>query len=77
MCGICGFYSKNRITADQLTLMNDTMYHRGPDDAGAEIFPIDWSCSCFDISVSYSFWENSASISSMEGRLLRKSFGRA
>lgn len=39
MCGICGFYSKNRITADQLTLMNDTMYHRGPDDAGAEIFP--------------------------------------
>lgn len=39
MCGICGFYSKNRITKDQLTQMNDTMYHRGPDDAGAEIYP--------------------------------------
>lgn len=39
MCGICGFYSKKRITADQLTEMNNTMYHRGPDDAGVEIFP--------------------------------------
>lgn len=39
MCGICGFYSKKRITADQLTEMNNTMYHRGPDDAGVEIIP--------------------------------------
>lgn len=38
MCGICGFYSKNRITDDQLTEMNNTMYHRGPDDAGVEIY---------------------------------------
>lgn len=39
MCGICGFFSKNRITQQQLTDMNDTMYHRGPDDHGAEIWP--------------------------------------
>ena len=39
MCGICGFFSKNRITVDQLTEMNNTMYHRGPDDAGVEIYP--------------------------------------
>lgn len=39
MCGICGFFSKNRITAEQLTQMNDTMYHRGPDDSGAELYP--------------------------------------
>lgn len=38
MCGICGFYSKNRITKEQLTKMNDTMYHRGPDDHGEEIY---------------------------------------
>ena len=39
MCGICGFFSRNRITAEQLTQMNDTMYHRGPDDWGAELYP--------------------------------------
>lgn len=39
MCGICGFFSKNRITTDQLMQMNDTMYHRGPDDSGAELYP--------------------------------------
>ncbi len=38
MCGICGFISKKRITTETLTAMNDTMTHRGPDDAGAEIF---------------------------------------
>lgn len=38
MCGICGFYSKKRITKEQLTKMNDTMYHRGPDDHGEEIY---------------------------------------
>lgn len=38
MCGICGFFSKNRITHEQLIEMNDTMYHRGPDDSGAEIY---------------------------------------
>lgn len=40
MCGICGFISKKRITKEQLIQMNDTMYHRGPDDHGAEIYPI-------------------------------------
>lgn len=38
MCGICGFISKRSITAQQLKLMNDTMYHRGPNDSGEEIF---------------------------------------
>ena len=39
MCGICGFFSKNRITAEQLAQMNDSMYHRGPDDSGVELYP--------------------------------------
>jgi len=38
MCGICGFVSKKRITREELRIMNDTMYHRGPDDSGVEIF---------------------------------------
>lgn len=38
MCGICGFVSKQNITLEQLKSMNDTMYHRGPDDSGEEIF---------------------------------------
>lgn len=33
MCGICG-YIGNRISENQLIEMNDTMYHRGPNDAG-------------------------------------------
>lgn len=40
MCGICGFISKQNITLNQLKEMNDTMYHRGPDDSGEEIFPM-------------------------------------
>ena len=39
MCGICGFISRSTITTDQLRQMNDTMYHRGPDDHGEEIYP--------------------------------------
>lgn len=38
MCGICGFVSKKNITLEQLEVMNNTMYHRGPNDSGAEIF---------------------------------------
>ncbi|MBQ9991345.1 MAG: asparagine synthase (glutamine-hydrolyzing) [Lachnospiraceae bacterium] len=38
MCGICGFYSKQNITHEQLTAMNDTILHRGPDDGGVEIY---------------------------------------
>ena len=38
MCGICGFYSKQNISLEQLTEMNNTLYHRGPDDAGVEIY---------------------------------------
>lgn len=40
MCGICGFISKKKISLDNLKQMNDTMYHRGPDDSGEEIFPM-------------------------------------
>lgn len=39
MCGICGFISKDTITIEQLKKMNDTLYHRGPDDCGEEIYP--------------------------------------
>lgn len=38
MCGICGYISKKNITPEQLKAMNDTMYHRGPDDSGEEIY---------------------------------------
>ncbi len=38
MCGICGFFTKETITREQLKEMNDTMYHRGPNDSGEEIY---------------------------------------
>lgn len=38
MCGICGYVSRQRITTEVLSVMNDTMYHRGPDDYGAVVF---------------------------------------
>lgn len=38
MCGICGFISRQEISLEMLRKMNDTMYHRGPDDSGEEIF---------------------------------------
>lgn len=38
MCGICGYINKKNITLEQLKAMNDTMYHRGPDDSGEEIY---------------------------------------
>lgn len=38
MCGICGYISKNQITTEQLTVMNDSMIHRGPDDSGVETY---------------------------------------
>ena len=34
------FYYKKRISVEELAAMNDTMYHRGPDDHGEEIFNI-------------------------------------
>lgn len=40
MCGICGYVSKRDIRLEQLKEMNDTMYHRGPDDSGEEIYEI-------------------------------------
>ena len=40
MCGICGYVSRQSIRVDELTEMNNTMIHRGPDDAGVEIYPM-------------------------------------
>lgn len=34
MCGICGYIGTKRISSDILQKMNDTMYHRGPNDGG-------------------------------------------
>lgn len=45
MCGICGYISSNRIEDNVLRKMNDTMYHRGPDDAGV------WSAQTTDYAV--------------------------
>lgn len=38
MCGICGFVTGRPVTEKQLKNMNDTMVHRGPDDAGEVFF---------------------------------------
>ncbi|MEG1848908.1 MAG: asparagine synthase (glutamine-hydrolyzing), partial [Lachnospiraceae bacterium] len=40
MCGICGFVSRQKISLQQLKSMNDTMYHRGPNDSGEVIYPM-------------------------------------
>lgn len=34
MCGICGYVTKNEYNERLLHDMNDTMFHRGPDDSG-------------------------------------------
>lgn len=34
MCGICGYIGRKLIQSERLIQMNDTMYHRGPDDHG-------------------------------------------
>lgn len=34
MCGICGYITKQNISAACLMEMNDTMIHRGPEDSG-------------------------------------------
>ena len=34
MCGICGYLNKKLIANEVLREMNDTMYHRGPNDSG-------------------------------------------
>lgn len=38
MCGICGYIRRREVTPEQLKKMNDTMYHRGPDDSGEEFY---------------------------------------
>jgi asparagine synthase (glutamine-hydrolysing) len=34
MCGICGYLSKREYNEQMLVDMNDTMFHRGPNDSG-------------------------------------------
>ena len=34
MCGICGYVNKKMLKKGILSEMNDTMYHRGPNDSG-------------------------------------------
>ncbi|AOZ95501.1 asparagine synthase (glutamine-hydrolyzing) [Butyrivibrio hungatei] len=34
MCGICGYLSPQKISSDNLWIMNNAMIHRGPDDGG-------------------------------------------
>ncbi|MGM9560029.1 asparagine synthase (glutamine-hydrolyzing) [Anaerovibrio slackiae] len=38
MCGICGYIGDFDISLEVLKKMNDTMYHRGPNDSGEEIY---------------------------------------
>ena len=38
MCGITGYVCRKRIERDVLSRMNDSMRHRGPNDAGAELY---------------------------------------
>ena len=39
MCGICGIlsYGEQKVTEEYVLKMRDTMFHRGPDDAGIYI----------------------------------------
>jgi asparagine synthase (glutamine-hydrolysing) len=42
MCGITGFIDfKKESTAEVLTAMTDTLYHRGPDGSGVELLELD------------------------------------
>lgn len=34
MCGICGYIGPEKLTPEQLWKMNNSMYHRGPNDGG-------------------------------------------
>lgn len=34
MCGICGYVGTQLLSDNELSIMNNTMYHRGPDDYG-------------------------------------------
>lgn len=40
MCGICGYIRRREVTPGQFKRMNDTMYHRGPNDSGEEVYPL-------------------------------------
>jgi asparagine synthase (glutamine-hydrolysing) len=44
MCGITGFYcfGSNKISAESLQVMTQTLSYRGPDDNGCAVFPSNW-----------------------------------
>jgi len=44
MCGICGFISTRKMSDETLTKMNDTMIHRGPNDSGCLVVPMNNGC---------------------------------
>lgn len=52
MCGICGFVTKQNITLENLKIMNDSMIHRGPNDAGAEIYEMKSPMSGYSIGLA-------------------------
>jgi asparagine synthase (glutamine-hydrolysing) len=45
MCGICGYIGHEKIAPDKLWEMNNTMYHRGPNDGGI------WQYQCDDFEI--------------------------
>lgn len=45
MCGICGYIGPEMVTEEQLWKMNNTMYHRGPNDGGI------WQKSVHDVEI--------------------------
>ena len=51
MCGICGFISKRKISAEKLAEMNNTMRHRGPDDSGEIIM----QSGAYSVGLAHSF----------------------
>lgn len=52
MCGISGFVSKKYISMETLEKMNNTMYHRGPDDAGAEVYDMHGSMQGYSVGLA-------------------------
>lgn len=50
MCGICGYVCRKELSDEKLIEMNDTMFHRGPDDSG--IYQLENS-NCWHIGIAH------------------------
>lgn len=46
MCGICGYITRTKYNEQLLEEMNETLYHRGPDDSGIYMDSINQDFSC-------------------------------